>query len=333
MISVIVPVYMVEEYLDRCIKSILGQSYKELEILLIDDGSCDCSGEICDYYSKLDHRVKVFHIDNKGLSGARNYGLKNAQGEYIGFIDSDDWIDPNMYELLVNGAIEYDADVVECGFFDEYTDHTVIKKEHKAVKVYKNTEAVTAHLYGEINSLFMTKLWKKKCFQVMHFPEGHVFEDTSMIYKILEETNVVLGIRGVLYHHRIRKDSISHSDDLHVLTDSWNANKNQYLDIKCKEPYCHDIELLQHLLHNCAGAFFSIWRRYYKYTKEERVQHRGLINEINAFVRQFYPLFGFSSWSMKYRMAVFLAHFNNELSLMVSYLLSSIVCRSKETYT
>ena len=98
MISVIVPIYKVEPYLNQCVESILCQTYSDLEILLIDDGSPDRCGQICDEYEKQDSRVKAFHIQNQGLSAARNVGLQNAEGEYIGFVDSDDWIEPEMYE-------------------------------------------------------------------------------------------------------------------------------------------------------------------------------------------------------------------------------------------
>ena len=106
MISVIVPVYNVEPYLRKCLDSIIGQTYKDLEIIIIDDGSTDCSGKICDEYEERDGRLKVFHTENKGLSAARNLGLDNATGDWIGFVDSDDWIEPDMYEVLLKRAGE-----------------------------------------------------------------------------------------------------------------------------------------------------------------------------------------------------------------------------------
>ena len=109
MISVIVPVYNVELYLRKCLNSVVNQTYRDLEILIIDDGSTDGSGEICDEYRK-DERVRVFHTDNRGLSCARNLGLDNATGEWIGFVDSDDWIEPDMYEVLIRRAEETGAD-------------------------------------------------------------------------------------------------------------------------------------------------------------------------------------------------------------------------------
>lgn len=111
-ISVIVPVYNVEDYLEECINSILGQTYKNLEIILVDDGSTDNSSKICDIYEKKDKRIKVIHKENGGLSSARNEGLKYRTGEYISFVDSDDFIDKTMYEKLYSAIKKYDADVV-----------------------------------------------------------------------------------------------------------------------------------------------------------------------------------------------------------------------------
>ena len=119
MISVIVPVYNVKPYLRKCLDSIINQSYRDLEILIIDDGSTDGSGDICDEYRK-DDRIKVFHTENRGLSAARNLGLDSASGDWIGFVDSDDWIEPDMYEVLIRKGEETGADVVECGSLFEY---------------------------------------------------------------------------------------------------------------------------------------------------------------------------------------------------------------------
>ncbi len=116
MISIIVPVYKDEPYLRQCVDSILNQTYRDIEVLLIDDGSPDRCGEICDEFAKKDQRIRVFHTENKGLSAARNLGLREAKGEYIGFVDSDDWIEPDMYEVLLKRMQETGADISVCSF-------------------------------------------------------------------------------------------------------------------------------------------------------------------------------------------------------------------------
>lgn len=116
LISVIIPVYKVEKYIVKCVESILAQTYRNLEIILVDDGSPDNCPGICDEFAALDTRVRVIHKDNSGVSDARNIGLNVAKGEYIGFIDSDDWIAPNMYETLLASIIKYDADIAVCDY-------------------------------------------------------------------------------------------------------------------------------------------------------------------------------------------------------------------------
>ena len=135
LISVIVPIYNVEDYLDRCVDSIINQTYKNLEIILVDDGSPDNCPKMCDDYAKIDNRIKVVHKENGGLSDARNAGMKVATGEYVSFIDSDDYVSLDFYETLLQTMIDNDSDIVECGVvkfyengkFDEYSDDQMIK--------------------------------------------------------------------------------------------------------------------------------------------------------------------------------------------------------------
>lgn len=118
LLSVIVPVYKVEPYLRRCVDSIRNQTYKNLQIILVDDGSPDRCGEICDAYAEIDERIIAVHQKNRGLSGARNTGLRYAKGEYVAFVDSDDWIAPTMYETLVRMIEKNDLDIARCGIIE-----------------------------------------------------------------------------------------------------------------------------------------------------------------------------------------------------------------------
>ena len=124
LVSVIVPVYKVEKYLDKCVESIVGQTYKNLEIILVDDGSPDNCPAMCDKWADRDSRIKVIHKQNGGVSSARNAGIDAVQGEFIGFVDSDDWLEPDMYDCLVKNALEYNADISRCGYFVDWSDHT-----------------------------------------------------------------------------------------------------------------------------------------------------------------------------------------------------------------
>ncbi len=206
MISVIVPVYNVEPYLRKCLDSILGQTYRDLEILVIDDGSTDGSGEICEEY-RTDERVKVFHTENRGLSCARNLGLAEAQGEWIGFVDSDDWIDSGMYQTLLQKAEETGAEIVECGIFREFSNRT-LERKRKDLSVF-GIEAVDLLLQGKIKDYAWDKLWSRRCFEDIRFPEGRVHEDTAVAYKLLFDAERVSILSTSLYHYWKRKGSLS----------------------------------------------------------------------------------------------------------------------------
>ena len=180
MISVIVPVYNVEPYLRKCLDSIVGQTYRELEILVIDDGSTDGSGKICDEYEERDDRIKVFHTENRGLSAARNLGLNNANGDLIGFVDSDDWIEPTMYELLLKRSEETGADVSCCGFYLHYSDHFTTHPLSSSQIVYEGEKIVTVAMEGsECRHYVWNKIYKKTLFDNCRFPEGMLFRVLS----------------------------------------------------------------------------------------------------------------------------------------------------------
>ena len=172
MISVIIPVYNVEDCLEECINSVLAQTYTDFEIIIVDDGSTDSSGQICDSYRNVDSRVFVFHTDNNGLSEARNYGIDHSNGDYIYFIDSDDWINSNVLEIALNKIGS--ADVLCFGCPSAY---------------YSGQEALVAHINGKIGPAAWNKLYKRECFSSIRFPKDRKYEDMATIYTILLTTN------------------------------------------------------------------------------------------------------------------------------------------------
>ena len=145
LISIIVPVYNVEKYLGKCIESLIDQTYPNIEIVLVDDGSRDDSGRLCDDYQMQYSFIKVVHKENGGLSQTRNVGLKLAKGVFIGFVDSDDWIEPNMYAILISVLIETGADIAVCNYMAEAEDSSFIKKKSKSpdIKLYSSDEVYT----------------------------------------------------------------------------------------------------------------------------------------------------------------------------------------------
>lgn len=209
LISVIVPVYKVEKYLQECIDSIIAQTYTNLEIILVDDGSPDSCGRICDEYAEKDNRIKVIHQKNCGVSIARNAGLNNAIGDYIGFVDSDDYLESNMFEELYNCLKTYGSDIAICG----------VKKFEKSSrsffygnKTIDKSEFLQALLKEDIASFLCNKLFKKELFDGIRFPEGEVFEDIKIFHLIGEKVSSVSLTDGTFYNYRIREGSITYSN-------------------------------------------------------------------------------------------------------------------------
>lgn len=212
-ISVIIPVYNVEKYLKQCIESVLNQTYENLEIILIDDGTKDNSGIICDDYSKKDNRIKVVHQKNMGLSGARNTGLKIATGDYISFIDSDDFIDNKMFEVMILALKENNADIVECGtiFCNEIGEY-IKENTINNIRTYKNEEQIKELLTtGDITTTSWGKLYKRELFKNFEFPLGKYHEDTFTTYKLLHLSQKTTILNKGFYHYRQVDGSIMNS--------------------------------------------------------------------------------------------------------------------------
>lgn len=214
LISIIVPVYNVEKYLDRCIKSILQQTFKDFELILVDDGSTDGSEAICNQYRDIDNRIKVIHKENGGLSSARNAGLDIARGMYIGFVDSDDYINNKMYEILLDELIKNDSDLSICKLVRVRDDYKVDNKKVKIVeKNYNNLEALE-ELYRSNSVDFIVawnKLYKSEILRDIRYPIGKKYEDEFVIHKILNKCKRVTYINQEMYYYYQRENSIINS--------------------------------------------------------------------------------------------------------------------------
>jgi len=187
-ISVIVPVYNVEQYLERCIDSIINQTYKNLEIILVNDGSTDNSGQLCDELAKKDDRIRVIHKKNGGLSDARNVGVDEAKAELIGFIDSDDYIDEDMYELLINNLKAANADLSMCGHYDVYNNVPEAQVVDKKTWELSPREAIKMVMEAKILSVTaVNKLYKKSLFSELRFEIGKIAEDAFIMIKLLDK--------------------------------------------------------------------------------------------------------------------------------------------------
>lgn len=215
-ISIIVPVYNVEKYLDRCIKSIVNQTHSKLEIILIDDGSTDKSGEICDNWSKIDSRIKVIHQQNSGVSAARNAGLKNVHGKYIGFVDSDDYIKNDMYEFLYKNIIEKNVQIAICGTFYEKNGKISYNKIAEEEKILSKEDALLT-LFGEgkYGAGMCDKLFDSKLFENLNFPTGiENGEEIILLYNIFKKARKIYYNNIPKYCYCYREKSATHTNKI-----------------------------------------------------------------------------------------------------------------------
>ena len=206
-LSIIVPVYNVEDYIRQCLDSILDQEYKDFEIIVVDDGSTDRCGEICDQYSQRYPSINSYHKINGGLSSARNYGIEHACGDFIAFVDSDDWIKPTLFRVLMDAAQANNADVVSCRHIYFYADEKMENSTSgdNSNIIYKGLEA-KRHLYT--NFSFCGKLFKKELFEKVRFPEGKLYEDSRTMYRIALESSCYVALASHEYYYRQRPTSI-----------------------------------------------------------------------------------------------------------------------------
>ena len=206
LISVIIPVYKVEKYLDRCVESVVNQTYKNLEIILIDDGSPDNCPKMCDEWEKKDSRIKVIHKENGGLSDARNAGMDISTGEYIGFVDSDDYIDTTMYEKLLTKLLETNSDVAMCDYFEEKTNGErngsgLILENLTGENIRKTMLYTTKEHICEAVWKF---LYKKEI--VIKFEYGMWYEDVLFQLQVLKPTLKLAVVQEPLYHYIVQRD-------------------------------------------------------------------------------------------------------------------------------
>lgn len=312
MLSVIVPVYMVENYLPQCIDSIINQTYRDIEIILVNDGSLDNCGKICDDYAKKDQRIRVFHKNNGGLSDARNYGIARANGEYLGFVDSDDWIEPNMFEILTNLAEGNKADIVSCGFYYEYSDCTKIHENLEDV-FDDNINVCKALINDKIDNHVWNKIFRKSCFTNVAFPKGHVYEDISTMYKLILGSESFVSIKKPLYHYRMtRKSSIIQNHSMANLMDFWSAHKLRYEFFRLDSRFNTDNDIMDQLLYNCAYAIGRTWGWYNVYSEEEKHQYALQLKDMYEFAIQHFPFFGKNNWPIHVRISTLLGRFNNK---------------------
>lgn len=214
-ISVIVPVYNVEDYLGKCISSILNQTLKNIEVILVNDGSKDKSGYICEEYKKKDDRIVVIHKENGGLSSARNAGLEIATGELVGFVDSDDWIEPDYFEILYDGIEKLNADisVMHLSNIMSYEKIEFLSNKKKGWTLLNRHDALERFFSDDfIGYSACNKLYRKSLFEGIRYPEGVLMEDKATTYKLIHKANSIIVNSSKKYHYYLRTDGIMQSE-------------------------------------------------------------------------------------------------------------------------
>lgn len=241
-ISIIVPVYNVEVYIEKCIDSLINQTYKNIEIILVDDGSTDKSYDICKKYSETDNRIKLIHKNNGGLSDARNVGIDNATGKYITFVDSDDWLSYDYCDIMIKEINETKADIVMSNLVYVYSnDYTFEVEEKFDKKSYTNVEALEK-FEDTVSVVAVSKLYRRELFEDLRYKVGKIHEDEFMFHKIFFRAKKISHLDIELYAYRQRENSITTSkyslkklDAIEALEDRMNFyEKNSLHNLKEK---------------------------------------------------------------------------------------------------
>lgn len=236
-LSIIIPVYNKEHYIDECILSVLNQSFTDFELILVNDGSTDQSGAKCRYYQQIDQRVKVIYQPNAGASAARNTGVKHARGNYIGFIDSDDTIAADMYQLLVGNAIKYNADISVCRLQVVFPGKVLAPVQSAGAVVLNRENALSACLKGDLDRSANNKIYKKSVVQHILF-KGNIYEDILYTCKAFLASQITVFENVVKYNYLVRDNSASMSAFNPKYIETINVSAEIVQMISDREPHC-----------------------------------------------------------------------------------------------
>ena len=243
LISVVIPVYNVEKYLDRCLSSVTKQTYNNLEIILVDDGSKDNSGNLCEEWKKKDNRIIVAHKDNGGLSDARNYGLKIATGEYISFIDSDDFVDSRFIEILHDEIEKTGLLIAAVGLREFFEEDTTVEDEYhpEYTETISREDAIRCILRVEkLYDYAWNKLYRRELFNDVEYPFGRKMEDLGTTYKLFNKVRSVSYNPCKLYYYFQRNDSILHVAGQKFYEDKYTLATERYNALKAEKELCVD---------------------------------------------------------------------------------------------
>ena len=249
LLSVVVPCYNVERYMDKCISSIVGQTYTNLEILLINDGSTDNTGIRCDAWQERDQRIRVVHQQNQGVSITRKIGVDIALGEYVTFVDSDDWIDSSMYTDLISALLSTDSDIAHCDYCIVHPNgclgHRVDIEQRKGIQIMGRTEGVMLVMEDrKWRTSFFTKIFKKRLFDNVEFPKGRIYAEDMIIHEIFHQASQTVFLDCEYYFYNLRSGSVSRRGNVQTeikkLYDACEAHFERCLFIE-RNPAYHSL--------------------------------------------------------------------------------------------
>lgn len=249
LVSIIIPIYNVEKYLEQCIKSLINQTYRNLEIILINDGSTDKSTKICEKYKNQDNRIVFINKKNGGAASAKNEGLKIAKGDYITFVDSDDFIEPDMIEYMVNTIKKYNSDIIQCSFTNLYKNTERFKQDKIVEQKISSKDFLELFLKKWDSSLFWNKLFKREVIENVFFKEGRCIDDEFFTYKCVINSKSIVTSNKIVYNYRMRKSGVmkSESSQKQILKDRVDYLYERY-EIVRKIYKDLDKDFLEHLL-------------------------------------------------------------------------------------
>lgn len=278
LISIIVPVYNTEQYLPKCIESIQKQTLSDLEIIIVDDGSTDGSLTVCQNFAFSDNRIRVFHKENGGQSSARNLALNYISAPYIGFVDSDDYIDAQMYEQLYKAIQEFDADIATCGVLDIYEKRTRIRTKKDTRYVLESVQACEMALNQRLDSTILpNKLFKSELFDNLRFPEGKIMEDDFIFTRLILSGNRVAIITKPYYYYIHRPNSTTTAsfrmrdlDPIDAYEQNYDFIKNQYPELK---------SVMES--RKCWARFYALDKLY---LSDSEKKHKDLEKELHTYL-------------------------------------------------
>lgn len=282
-VSVIIPVYNVLKYLSKCLDSIVSQSYRNIEIIIIDDGSTDGCSSVCDEYAQNDKRIHLMHTDNKGLSAARNLGINNANGSFLLFVDSDDWIEENTIEVMVYHAVAWDADIVTAEVCSEFVGKSIVTSKSTGITTICGKSILDGYINGLFGDMVWNKLYRTSCFSDIRFPNRRNAEDLAitwiMMTNLAENNGTIVCLPNHLYHYRRRKSGISNTWSLQNIVDFWKANKERYEGMS---------EYTDCYLRSCFTVIGMMCISYPNFSIEDKLHVPDIIHEMHLFSKKYY---------------------------------------------